>query len=46
MCFYEKVMKVKADVAAFQNSLRLNKLRTMIWGGVKGAPNGAFILTL
>jgi len=48
MCFYEKVIKVKADVAAILNLFSDVRHRRpmVIYGAVKGAPNGAFILTL
>jgi hypothetical protein len=39
MPFYERVIKVKADVAAL-----LTKVVT--WGAVKGVPQGTFIWTL
>ena len=41
-CFYEKVIKVKADVAAVLNSLvffcELHKSAVVTWEAVKGAP--------
>jgi hypothetical protein len=48
MCFYEKVIKVKADVAALLNLFSDDGIgRPMVTcGAVKGALKGAFILTL
>jgi len=50
MAFYEKVVKVKADVAAFLITLfgfHRHNPPVVAWGAVKGAPEqGAFILTL
>jgi len=47
MAFYEKVIKVKADVAAYLISFHLHTPPVVTWGAVKGAPEqGAFILTL
>ena len=44
---YEKVIKVKADVAAYLISFHLHTPPVVTWGAVKGAPEqGAFILTL
>jgi hypothetical protein len=41
MCFYEKVMKVKADVAAVLYSFATCAIvRSTIWRDVKGAPKG------
>src|SRR6266852_5497272 len=47
-CFYEKVIKVKADVAALLNLFSdVGSGRPMVaYGAVNGAPKGAFILTL
>jgi hypothetical protein len=47
--FYEKVIKVKADVAAFLSLIvfHLHNPPVVTWGAVKGArEQGAFILTL
>ncbi len=47
--FYEKVIKVKADVAAYLRliAFHLHNPPVVTWGAVKGAPEqGAFILTL
>ena len=47
IAFYEKVIKVKADVAAYLISFHLHTPPVVTWGAVKGAPEqGAFILTL
>ena len=49
MAFYEKVIKVKADVAAYLRliAFHLHNPPVVTWGAVKGAPEqGAFILTL
>ena len=39
LCFYEKVTKLKADVATFRNFLFSDIVRTsrVAWRGVKGA---------
>jgi hypothetical protein len=46
--FYEKVIKVKADVAAVLNCFFLSciDLGWVTWGGQERRRNGAFILTL
>ena len=47
--FYEKVIKVKADVAALLSLIvfHLHNPPVVTWGAVKGArEQGAFILTL
>jgi hypothetical protein len=49
LAFYEKVIKVKADVAAFLSLIvfHLHNPPVVTWGAVKGArEQGAFILTL
>jgi hypothetical protein len=54
IAFYEKVIKVKADVAAFLINcfpsliaFHLHNPPVVTWGAVTGAPEqGAFILTL
>ena len=48
MAFYEKVVKVKADVAAsLLIAFHRHHPPVVTWGAVKGAPEqGAFILTL
>jgi hypothetical protein len=46
--FYEKVIKVKADVAALLDLFSDVSIDgpMVTYGAVKGAPKGAFILTL
>jgi hypothetical protein len=48
MAFYEKVIKVKADVAAYLiNCFPSVNPPVVMWAAVKGAPEqGAFILAL
>jgi hypothetical protein len=43
--FYEKVIRVKADVAALLKIVfrGWHEPRVVIWGAVKGVPSGTFI---
>jgi len=45
IAFYEKVIKVKADVAALI-AFHLHNPPVVTWGAVKGVPQGTFVWTL
>jgi len=47
IAFYEKVIKVKADVAALLiNCFHLHNPPVVTWGAVKGVPQGTVVWTL